>query len=107
MCRFWTGARRLLGFTGVGIIVAVLVLSFLAHGIETYNPETRVWRDWFGRPLSHSPLVPAWPGGSERSAGLLWFIVDTALFVLGLAAGGALAAWGLRRLAKRHEDEFP
>ena len=90
--------RKVVGWLGVAIIVAVFIGGFLAYFLTSFDPRTRVMSDGFGRPLSESPLLMRLAFGQERLwAGWFWFLADMAIFWGGIVAGFKLASWGLQQ----------
>jgi hypothetical protein len=88
--------RRLIGYLGVVVCVAVLLASFFAYFLFEFDPATKTWFDGLGRKLSKAPALVSWLHDLDEWAGLGWFLADFVIFFGGLGAGIALARWGLK-----------
>jgi hypothetical protein len=89
--------RRIVGFIGAVIVIAVLIAGFMAYFVTNTDPVTNVMYDGLGRPLSASPFFVRFIFGQDRLwAGWLWLIGDMVIFWSGLLAGSSLASWGFQ-----------
>ena len=89
--------RRIACVLGVGIIIADLVLAFLAYFV-LQSGELGVF-DGLGRELTESPWLVRFVFGTDRMwAGWLWFLADMVIFFGGGGVGILLVLWGSKEL---------
>ena len=83
--------RKIIGWLGVAIFIAVNIAGIFAFFITSANRVTNVMYDGFGRMLSESPFLVRMILGQERLwAGWFWCIADLVIYF-----GGTLIAYGL------------
>lgn len=90
--------RRVTFSFGLILVVATLILAFLAFFANTYDDVTGEKIDIFGRGLSKPPLwgrIIFWFG--SEWPGPIWHAVDIILFFGGLILGGWLINSGLNK----------
>jgi hypothetical protein len=89
--------RKLIGYLGGGIIVAVLIAGFVAYFIRSVEPSTKIIYDGFGRQLSESPWFIRLIFGQDRLwVGWGWFIGDMFIFWGGILIGVSLAKFAFK-----------
>ena len=90
--------KKLLGYLGLVLILAVFVVGFVAYFIFSFEPQTRVTYDGLGRQLTDSPwLVRLILGEDKQWAGWRWFLVDMVVFWGTIGVGFSLVSWGLKK----------
>lgn len=89
--------KKVVGYIGVGIILALFVAGFIAYFITSVDPNSHSLYDGFGRPLSESPWLAKFIFGQERLwAGWTWFIADMVIFWGGIGFGFSLTNYGFK-----------
>jgi hypothetical protein len=88
--------RKVIGWLGVAIIVCVVIAGVIAYFVFSYDPQTKVAFDGFGRQLYESPWFVRLIFGEDRLwSGWTWF-TDMIIFWGGIDSVLVLAGWGLR-----------
>lgn len=92
-----TSMRKLVGYSGAILVLALLIMGFFAYFVRSVDPVTHVWYDGLGRRLSDAPLIARLIFGSERDwAGWTWFLVDMVVFWGGFGIAVLLCQFGFR-----------
>jgi hypothetical protein len=89
--------RNIVGWCGATMIGVVFIGGFLAYLVSSFDPQTKIFADGLGRPLSESPVLMRLIFGQERLwAGWSWFLADMVIFWSAIGAGIKLAGWGFK-----------
>lgn len=90
--------RKVVGWFGVVIIGCVVIAAFIAYFVLSFDPQSKITVDGFGRQLFDAPwFVKTFLGQDHLWAGWSWFIVDMLIFWGGVGIGSRLASWGLKK----------
>ena len=91
--------RKIAGYLGFIIITIILIAGFIAYFIFSFDPQTQITCDGFGRQLYDSPFFMRLIFGQERLwTGWVWFIGDMLIFWGGLGLGINLIKWGFNKI---------
>lgn len=89
--------RKLLGYLGAGIFIALFAAGFIAYFMRSVDLATHIWYDGWGRRLSETPWYVRFIFGQERDwPGWQWFIADLVIFWGGVGIGALLIQTGFR-----------
>lgn len=89
--------RKIIGYLGVGIIISVFVVGFIAYFVFKFDPGTGTTYDGFGRHLTESPWFVRLLFSEDRLwAGWGWFLADMVIFWGGIGIGSWLATFGFK-----------
>lgn len=89
--------QKAVGFLGIAIIVCILIAGIIAYFIFSFDPQTHVTYDGFGRQLYESPWLMRILLGEDRLwPGWLWFFLDMVIFWGGVGVGWSLISWGFK-----------
>ena len=89
--------RKAIGWVGVAFILCAIIAGFIAYFVFSFDPQTKVTFDGFGRQLSESPWFLRLILGQDRLwAGWIWFIADIIIFWSVIGIGISLSKWGFK-----------
>jgi amino acid transporter len=89
--------RKLFGYLGVAIFIALFAVGFVAYFVRTFDPATHTWYDGLGRRLWETPWYVRFIFGQEHDwPGWQWFIADLVIFWGGVGIGAMLVQLGFK-----------